>query len=90
MLLPPASAVEVIEMEPFVCLCVCVCLFVSALTAEPFNIWSRNLVQRLALIISRTSLPVKVIMVKGQGHEVKKRHFSRFSDLSEQIIWPMV
>ena len=49
--LPPASAVEVIETEPFVCVCVCecvcVCLFVSALTAEPFDIWSQNLVQGL-------------------------------------------
>ena len=82
-LLPPASAVEIIEMEPFVCVCVCVCvcvwvgvcLFVSALTAEPFDIWSRDLVQGLTLIISRTSLLVKVI---GQGHEVKKKLFPGF------------
>ena len=74
--LPPAAVVEVIETEPFVC------LFVSALTAEPIDIWSRNLVHGLTLIISQTSLLVKVI---GQGHKVKKTSFSAFSDLSEQI-----
>ena len=33
-LLPPASAVEVIESEPSFCVCVCV----STLTAEPFDL----------------------------------------------------
>ncbi len=50
------------------CVCVSVCLSVSALTAEPFGIRSRNLVQGLTLIISWTSSKVKVI---GQGHSVK-------------------
>ncbi len=35
-LLPPASAVEVIESEPFVCVCVCLC--VRTLTTEPFDL----------------------------------------------------
>ncbi len=61
------------------CVCVYVCLFVSALTAEPLNIWSQNLVQWLTLIISRTSLLVKV-KVTGS-----KTLFSGFSDLSVQI-----
>ncbi len=61
--LPPASAVEVIETEPFVCLSVCMCLFVSALTAEPFDTWSRNLVEGLTLIISDE--------FAGQGHRSK-------------------
>ena len=52
-------------------------MFVSALTAKPFDIWSPNLVQGLTLIISRTSLLVKV-MVKGQGHEVKNVIFRIF------------
>ncbi len=51
------------------CVCVCVCASVSALMAEPFDIWSQNLVQGLTLMTSRMSLLVKV---KGQGHEVKK------------------
>ncbi len=34
-LLPPVSAVQVIESEPSLCVCVCVC--VSTLTAEPFG-----------------------------------------------------
>ena len=58
-----------------VCECVCVCVFVSALTAESFDIWSPNLVQGLTLIISRTSVLVKV---KDQGHDVQKRHFQDF------------
>ena len=67
-----------------VCVCVCVCLFVSALTAEPLNIWSRNLVQGLTLIISRTSLLVKVIGQRSRSRG-QKTSFSGFSDLSEQI-----
>ena len=49
-------------MEPFVCVCVsvCVCLFVSALTVD---IWSRNLVQGLTLII--------LDEFTGQGHRSK-------------------
>ena len=78
--LPPASAVEVIKTVPSVCVCVClsVCLFVSALTAEPFDIGSRNLAQGLTVMISWTSSMVKV---KGQGHQVKKRDFLDF------VIW---
>ena len=49
-------------------LCVCVCPSVSALTAEPFDIWSQNLVQALTVMISWMSLMAKV---KGQGHRVK-------------------
>ena len=50
-------------------LCVCVYPSVSAFMAELFgHIWSRNSVQGLTLIISWTSLMVKV---KGQGHQVK-------------------
>ncbi len=39
-LLPPASAVEVIESVPSVCVCVClsVCLSFSTLTTEPFDV----------------------------------------------------
>ena len=43
------------------CVCVSVCLSVSALTAEPFDVRSRNLVQGLTLIISWMSSMVKVI-----------------------------
>ncbi len=56
-------------MEPFVCLCVC--LFVSTLTAELFDIWPRNLVQRLTLIISRTTLLVKVIGQRSRSRGKK-------------------
>ncbi len=41
--------------------CLCVCLLVSALTAEPFDIRTQNLVEALTLIISRMSFEVKVI-----------------------------
>ncbi len=44
-----------------VSVCVCVCQLVSALTAEPFDIQTRNLVEALTLIISRMSSKVKVI-----------------------------
>ncbi len=54
---PPASAVKSVESV----LSVCVCVSVSALTAEPFDIQTRNLVEALTLIISRKSLKVKVI-----------------------------
>ncbi len=60
-LFPPASAVEGIKSVPSVCVCVSVCLSVSALTAEPFDIQTRNLVEALTLQISRMSLKVKVI-----------------------------
>ena len=82
--LPPVSVAEVIETEPFVCVCGCVCLFVSTLTAELFDIWSRNLVQRLTLIISRTSLLVKVIGQRSRSRG-KKNDIFRISDLSEQL-----
>ena len=43
---PPASAVEGIKSVRSVCLCVCVCVcpLVNALTAEPFDVGSQNLV----------------------------------------------
>ncbi len=46
-----------------VCLsvCVCVCASVSSLTAEPFDVRTRNLVQALTLTISWMSSKVKVI-----------------------------
>ncbi len=41
--------------------CLCVCQLVSSLTAEPFNLGSRNWAQRLTLMIPWPSLMVKVI-----------------------------
>ncbi len=70
--LPPASAVEVIKTGLSVWVCLCGCPCVSTLRAEPFDVWSQNLVQALTLVISWTSLMGKVI---GQGHQVKKRYF---------------
>ncbi len=67
-----------------VCVCVCVCASVSALTADPFDIWSRNLVQGLTLMTSWTSLLVKVIGQRSRSRG-QKTSFPRFSDLSEQI-----
>ncbi len=67
-----------------VCASVCVCLFVSAITAELFNIWSRNLVLGLTLIISLRRLLVKVIDQRSRSRG-KKMSFSGFSDLSKQI-----
>ncbi len=83
-LLPPTSAVEVINTEPCVCVRPCVCLSVSALMAKPCCIWSRNLVQGLAMIISWTSSKVKVIGQRSRS-QGQKTSFSGFSDLSEQI-----
>ncbi len=62
-------------------------LSVSALPAEPFDVWSPNLVQKLTLIISWTSLMVQVI---GQRLRLpsSKTLFPRFSNLSEQIPIP--
>ncbi len=68
-LLPPASAVEVIKTVPSVSVCVCVC--VNTLTAEPFDIWSPNLVQGLTLIISWTSLIFKVIGQRSRSPSQK-------------------
>ncbi len=50
----------------------CVCLLLSAPPAEPFDIRTQNLVERLRLTTSRTSSKVKVI---GQGHQVEMRFF---------------
>ncbi len=47
-LFPPASAVEGIKSVPSVC--ESVCLLVTALTAEPFDLGSRNLVGGMTLI----------------------------------------
>ena len=44
----------------------CVCLFVSSLMAEPFDIWARNLVHVLTLMISWTGLDKF-----DQGHRSK-------------------
>ncbi len=81
-LLPPASAVEVIEtvLSVCVCVCVCVCPCVSALAAEPFDIWSQNLVQGMNLMISWMSLMVKV---KGQ----RSRSPDPKSDSHDFLIW---
>ena len=49
------------------------CLCVGTLTAEPFEISSRYLVQGLTLIISWTSS-----MVKVKGRQVKKSYFHDF------------
>ncbi len=57
----------------------CECLFVSALTAEPFALASRNLVQGLTLMISWTSVMVEV-KVTGP-----KAWFPGFCYLSEQM-----
>ncbi len=54
-----------------VCVCVSVCLSVSALTAEPFSVRSRNLVQGLTLIISWTSSKVKVIGQRSRSQGQK-------------------
>ena len=48
-------------------MCVCVCLFVSALTADPFDLWSQNLVHGLTLIISWMSSKVKVIRQRSRS-----------------------
>ncbi len=60
------------------------CVSVSALTAEPFGVRSRNLVWELTFIISRTSSKVKVIGQRSRS-QGQKTSFSGFSDLSEQI-----
>ncbi len=83
--LPPASVVEVIGTVPSVCVCVSVSLSVSALTAEPFEVWSRYLVQGLTMMTSWTSSMVKVL---GQSHQVKKMSFPGFPYLSELISNP--
>ena len=48
--LPPASAVEVIESEPSVC--VSVCLSVNTLTAKPFDLWPWFWVWKLTLTLA--------------------------------------
>ena len=56
---------------------VCVCLSVSTLTAEPFDVWSRYLVQGLILMTSWPGLMVKVIgqRSRSQGQECHFRGF---------------
>ncbi len=73
----------------FVCLCVCVCLFVSTLTAEWFNIWSRNLVPGLTLIIPQMSLLVKVIGQRSRS-QGQKNIVSRIFWFEWTKSWPMV
>ena len=53
-LLPPASAVEVIESVPSVCLSVCPS--VSTLTSEPFDLWPWFLAWELTLTLARLSM----------------------------------
>ena len=53
-------------------MCLCVCLFVGTLTAEPFDISSQNLVYGLTLMISRTSLMVKVIGQRSRSPGQKR------------------
>ncbi len=69
------------------CVCLGVCLFVSTLTAVPFDIWSRNLVQGLTLMISWTSPMVNIIGQRSRSPG-QKTWFPGFSDLSEQISNP--
>ena len=54
--LPPASAVEVIESELWVCVCVC-----QHSHAKPFDLWPWFLVWRLTLTLVRLGLLVKVV-----------------------------
>ncbi len=70
MLLPPASAVEVIESVPSVC--VCVCPSVNALTAERLDVLTQNLVSGCSWSMPWMSLMAKV---KGQGRQLKKLIF---------------
>ncbi len=65
------SAVEDMESVPSVC------VPVNALTAEPFGIQSKNLVEALTLIISWMSTKVKVI---GQSRQVIKNMNFEVSD----------
>ncbi len=74
--LPPVSAVKVIKTEPSVC----VCPSVSTLMAEPFDTRSWNLVQKLTLILSSTSLMVKVM---GQ----RSRSPGQKSDFQDFMLW---
>ena len=61
--------------------CVCVCPCVNTLVAEALHLWSRNLVQGLTLMISRTSSMVKVIgqRSRSQGQKMWLQWFSDFS-----------
>ena len=65
-------------------MCICVCASVSALTAEPFDIWSLNFVQGWTLITSQTGLLVKVIGQRSRSRG-QITSFPRLSDFSEQI-----
>ena len=68
-LLPPASAVEVIESVPSVG--VCVCLFVNALKSEVFNIGTWNLVCGTSVTMTQTSSKVKVIGQRSRSRGQK-------------------
>ncbi len=70
-LLPPASAVQVIESVPSFCLLVC------ALTAEPFEIPTRNVVWASSWSISRMSSMIKVIGQRSKSLD-KNRILSTF------------
>ncbi len=72
---PPASAVEGIKSVPSVC--ESVCLLVSALTAQSFDLGSRNSVWGLTFIKSRPSLKVKVIGQRSRSPG-QKIAFSKF------------
>ena len=53
------------------CVCVSVCVCVNTLMAELFDIWSPNLVQGLTLIISWTSLILRVIGQRSRSPSQK-------------------
>ncbi len=57
-------------------MCLCVCASVSALTVDPFDANTQDLVQGSTLTISWMSSKFKVI---GQGHQVEKRDFQSFT-----------
>ena len=67
-----------------VCLCLCVCPCVNMLKAEALDVRSRKFVQGFTLMVSRTSLMVKVIgqTWRSQG---KRKRFQQFSDFSAWI-----
>ncbi len=64
-----------------VSVCVCVCQCVNTLMPEALNLWSRNLVQGLTLMISRRSSMVTVIgqRSRSQGQKMWLQQFSDFS-----------
>ncbi len=84
--LPPASAVELIELVQCfrVSIIVSVSKIVSALRAEPFDIRTQNMVQGLTLIKSRPCLMSKVISQRSRS-PFQKCDFPGFSNLNDMI-----